>query len=93
MIAVSQGGFRVLVRGLQGGERSELKIFGLLVNFGGANFYRGLPSIHPQTYKQRADIRLTYCYVSSSQDISFSFLPKLIIRAFIKQIIIILSLV
>ena len=36
----------------------------------------GMPTINPQTYKQRADIWFTYCYMSYSQYISFSLLPK-----------------
>ena len=59
-----KGGLRVLVRGMRGGERSELKIFGTP------------PTINPQTYKQRADTWLTYCYISSYQDKSLPFLLK-----------------
>ena len=62
-----------------------------------AKFYRGMTTINTQTYKQRADIWLTYCYISSSQVIRLSFLPKhctnLLKFSFIKQIIIKLSLV
>ena len=66
---LNRGGFRVLVRGVRGVERSKPKFFGTTLP-GGAIFYRAEPTINPQTYKQRADIWLTYCYTSSSQDIS-----------------------
>ena len=33
-------------------------------------FLLGVPTINPQKYKQRADIWLIYCYISSYQDIS-----------------------
>ena len=49
----------MLVRGVRGGE---LNIFVTPLQ-GGANFFRGVPTIiNPQTYKQRADIWHTYCY-------------------------------
>ena len=37
---------------------------------------RGVSKINPQTYKHRADIWLTYCYISSSLDISSPFRQK-----------------
>ena len=64
----------------------------------GANFFRGVPTINQHTYKQMADIWLTYCYISSSQDISLPFHQNISLefsfkRALIKQIIIKLYLV
>ena len=59
----SRGGFRVLVRGGRGGERSEpkffgppLSIFGPPLQGGGPKIDREGPTINPQTYKERADI-------------------------------------
>ena len=55
----SRGGFRVLIRGVRTGERSEPKFFGTLLAFfgtGGANLHRGVPKKKPSTYKHRADI-------------------------------------
>ena len=79
---IFQGRFRSLVRGVRDGKRTEAIIFGTPCQFfatplqGSANFNRGVPTNNPQTYKQRANIWLTYCYISSSQDVSLTFLPK-----------------
>ena len=47
-----RGGFSVLVRGV---ADSEPKIFATPLQ-GGGKFYRGMPTIFPQTIKHRADI-------------------------------------
>ena len=59
-LALSRGGFRLLAPSCRG-----------VPNLTGV-----VPTINLQTYWQRADIRLIYCYKSSSQDISLHFLPK-----------------
>ena len=69
-----RGGFSVLVRGVADSERSEPKIFATPLWIfttplqGVGKFYRGVATFNPLTYKHRADIWLTYCYVSSSLD-------------------------
>ena len=68
-VAAARGGFSVLVRGVADSERSEPKIFATPLSIfatplqGGGKFYRGVATINPQTYKQRADIWLSYCYI------------------------------
>ena len=57
-----RGGFSVLVRGLADSERSEPKIFATpLWIF--TTPCRGVATFNPLTYKHRADIWLTYCYI------------------------------
>ena len=41
--------------GVVDSERSDPKIFATHLH-GGGKFYRGVPTINPQTYKHRADI-------------------------------------
>ena len=62
LIYSKQGRFQDSHRGVRDGERSEPKIFGTPLSIfgtplqGGASFNRGVPTINPQAYKQRADI-------------------------------------
>ena len=47
--------FQIFISDLQGRFQS--------LGQGDANFYRGVPTIIPHIYKQRADIWLSYCYM------------------------------
>ena len=64
-----RGGFKLLLRGVRTGERSEPKIFGPPLAFfgpplqGGANLHRGVPKKKLSTYKHRADILVDLLYI------------------------------
>jgi hypothetical protein len=55
IIVIISGGFSFLVWGVGDPERSEPKIFATPLQ-GGGQFYRGVATINPLTYKHRADI-------------------------------------